>query len=112
MVSIQQVKRGIAAFIDNEIMPGIPNGAKKILIGTYISLALKNLDKGIGAPAIAFLGIAENGNVDIDTVIEQMKNNIPLEGMKVDLTVMGMNFGDIKFHKDDADRLKNYILNS
>lgn len=120
MVTIQQVRNGLAAYVDREIMPNLPVGTgKRLLVGTYLALAIKNIEKSILAangqinPLVSFLGVIdENHNVDIDSVLEELKKNIPDEGIKMDISAVGMKLGDITFHRADIDSLRNYIVNS
>lgn len=118
MVNIDQVKRGIAAYADTEIMSKIPGGGlKKIGIGTMLTLFINNLDKTLdssaGAPMLGMLGIKNaDGSVNIDAIAEAMKKNIDDSGAKINLAFWGIPIGDMTFHRSDVDALRTYILNA
>lgn len=111
MVTIDQVEKGIAEYLDKELMPILPEtGFQKILIGTGISLIIrKNKDK-IAAmqdnSVVKMTGIFdEEGNVDIDVLKEEVSKQMPKEGVKIDVPVIG----GLTFHKSDVEKLYGYI---
>lgn len=118
MVNAMQIKRGLANFVDNEVLNKIPGGTlKKTLIGTFTGMYLNNINKMFSnvstSPFVAALGIIdENGNVDIDTLMEEINKNVPEDGLKIDIDVLGFHLGDMRFHKRDLEQLKTYIVNS
>ena len=118
MVNIDQVKRGLANFVDSEILNKIPGGSlKKTLIGTAVGLYLSNFEKLIagisGNALIAGLGVIdEHGNIDIDRLAEEMKKNIPSEGIRIDLDIMGLHLGDMTLHASDVETLRMHIVNA
>ena len=117
MVNTNQIKRGIAAFVDNEIMPHIPGGGlKKVAAGTVVALFLDNLDKTLtsaDSPYIGLLGIKnEGGEFDVCKIGEKIKASMTDEGAHVDINVLGFNFGSMTFHRSDVDTLVRYITNA
>lgn len=118
MVNIGQIKRGLARFVDAEILPAIPAGTlKRTLIGAGVGLYLANLEKtlsGLSEHAlVAALGVVdEHGNVDIDKLAEELKKNMPSEGVKINLDIMGMHLGDMTLHQSDIECLRVHIVNS
>lgn len=111
MVTIAQIKQGVAAYFDSEVMPHLPSGGfEKVLAGTAVSLIIQRSGKIIESykdnKAVQMLGIMDaEANVDIDILAEELKKNIPTEGMKVDVPIIGK----MTFHKDDVDKLHEYI---
>lgn len=111
MVSINKIEQGVAAYLDSELMPKLPNsGFEKVLAGTALSLAIRRsgniLDSYKNNKAVQMLGIMDkDGNVDVDVLAEELKKNIPTEGVKVDVPIIGA----LTFHKDDVDKLHEYI---
>lgn len=114
MVTIDQVERGIAAYLDRELMPILPDtGFQKVLIGTGIGLALRKYKGQLAElkdhPVVKMLGVFDkNGNVDIDVVKEELGKQIPETGLKMELPMIG----GLTFHKADVDKLHSYIVNS
>lgn len=111
MVAISKIEQGIAAYLDSELMPKLPNtGIEKVLAGTAMSLVIsrsgKILDGYKNNKAVKMLGLMDaDGNVDVDVLAEELKKNIPAEGVKIDVPIIGT----MTFHKEDVDKLHEYI---
>lgn len=112
MVTIDQIEKGVGAYLDKEIMPQLDeNGFQKVIIGTALGLGIRRAKNQAASylahPAVKMLGIAdENGNIDLETVSDELKKNIKPEGFTVDVPMLGT----LRFRKEDVDSLKNYIL--
>lgn len=112
MVSINQIEKGVASFLDAELMPNLPqNGIQKVMAGTAMSLMIKrtgNMVKEFSNNSfIKMLGIMDQeGNVDIDTLKNELKNNISDSGVVVDIPMIGT----MTFRKSDVDNLYNHII--
>lgn len=111
MVTIAKVEQGVAAYLDSELMPKLPStGIEKVLAGTAMGLVIRRSGKileGLKSnKTVQMLGIMDaEGNVDVDLLKEELKKNIPQDGVKVDVPVIGT----LTFHKDDVDKLHEYI---
>lgn len=111
MVAIDKVEQGVAAYLDSELMPQLPkSGFEKVLAGTAISLVIRrsrNILEGYkNNKTIQMLKLMdENGNVDVDVLAEELKKNIPQEGVKVEVPLIGA----LTFRKEDVDKLYEYI---
>ena len=118
MVTIGQIKKGLASFVDAEILTKIPAGTlKRTLIGAGAGLYLANLEKTLSGASqsalVAGLGVAdEHGNVDIDRLAEELRRNMPPEGVKINLDVMGVHLGDMTLHQSDIDTLRHHITSA
>lgn len=114
MVTIDKIERGVATYLDNELMPQLPStGIEKVMAGTAIGLLIRRfgfiIESYKGSKTVQLLGIMdEEGNVDVDIVADELKKNIPPEGIKMELPVIG----NLKFHKDDITKLHEYIIES
>lgn len=118
MVTKEQIKGGIDAFINNEIIAKMqlsPNSIKRGLIVTGINLWIAhNVNTMLGASSgAASLGIVdENGHYDIDKLAYEFKKTIPSTGYRIDLKLSGFNLGEITIYGADLDQLVQYIASA
>lgn len=116
MATTAQIKRGLGNYIGYEILPKIPGGTfKKIAIGTALDLFLDNIDKAIESEdgmLASLLGIKDHDEIDIHKLSERLKANMPEEGIKVDLKVMGIHLGDMTLYRRDVDEIVRYIVSA
>ena len=111
MVSIESVERGLARYIDKEIMPAIKtDGIKGFAIGTAASLLVKrggNLLRAYAQnPVLQQMGlVTTDGAVDLDALREAARENIPTGGLQVDLP-LGIS---MRITTTDVDRLYETI---
>jgi hypothetical protein len=116
MVTKEQVARGLARFADVEILSKMSgNTFKRVAAGTVISLYIKNMEniisKLVKNPFVSALGIIdENENINIDYLSDELKRNMPQEGIRVDIDVLGMHIADMTLNSYDIDTLKQYIM--
>lgn len=112
MVSVNKIEQGVANYLDGELMPQLQgNGVEKVLVGTAASLFIRRFGAIIESykdnKLVQMLGIMdEKGNVDVDTLAEEVKKNIPKDGIKIDVPIVGT----LTFHKEDVDKLYDYIM--
>lgn len=112
MVSVNKIEQGVANYLDGELMPQLQgNGVEKVLVGTAASLFIRRSGAIIESykdnKLVQMLGIMdEKGNVDVDTLAEEVKKNIPKDGIKIDVPIVGT----LTFHKEDVDKLYDYIM--
>ena len=88
MVSVSQIERGAAAFVDRHMVPVMPK-AKGIAFGAFAPLVIKAKVKEY-APLVQSIGLMdEDGNVDLDAAYTAFKGKaqgqwpIELLGFKV-----------------------------
>ena len=118
MVNIGQIKRGLANFVDREILNKIPGGTlKKTAVGTmmwlYIYNAVRLLSTDSHNPFISALGIVDaDGNIDVNVLADALKQNVPESGRRIDIDVLGFHLGDMTLRPADVDLLRSYILNA
>lgn len=111
MVSIENVERGLAKYIDTEIMPRISrDGIKGVGIGIAASLLVKRggnvLREYAKNPLLQQLGlVTADGAVDLDALRDAAVENIPPQGLAVDLP-LGIT---IRMGADDVNSLYNAI---
>lgn len=111
MVSIDKIEQGLANYLDAELMPQFKgNSVEKVLVGTAASLAIRRSGAIIEGykdnKFVKMLGLMDDkGNVDMDILVDEVKKNIPKDGVKVEIPVIGT----LTFHKEDVDKLYDYI---
>ena len=111
MVSIEKIEQGVAAYLDGELMPKLPaNGVQRVIVGTAMSLLIKRsgaiLDSYKDNQLVKMLGIMDSeGNIDIDILAEELKKNMPKDGLRVDVPIIGA----LTFKENDVDKLYEYI---
>lgn len=108
MVSVAKLEKGIASFLDAEIMPKLPaDGIERVLTGTVASLMIKKSMKSLtDNKALKMLGVQDDkGDIDVDTLAEEFKKNIQKDGFRVDIPVIGC----MVFHESDVDTLLKHI---
>lgn len=112
MVTIEQIKAGVASYLDAELMPKFPeNGIQKVLAGTAIGLALHKSGDIIMSlkdhPYVKMLEIMDDKyNVDIDVLKTEFVKNIPESGFVLEVPM----FGTMKFNKSDIEKLYKHIM--
>lgn len=112
MVSVDCVEKGIASYLDSELITKLPqDGIQRVLVGTVASLMIKKsgnlVDSLKNNQLVQMLELMDdNNNVDIDTLRDELKNNIQECGVRIDIPVLGV----MTFHKQDIDTLYSHIM--
>lgn len=112
MVTVDKIEQGVANYLDAELMPQFQgNSVEKVIVGTVASLLIRRTGTIIEGykdnKLVKMLGIIDdNGAIDADILAEEVKKNIPKEGIKIDVPILGL----LTFHKDDVDKLYDYIM--
>jgi len=112
MATINQIETGAVKYIDAEIAPkipiNVPNGQlKKIAFLTGAAYAVRKWVRQYASyPLLTQLGaVDEEGNVDLDGVLEAVRETVPEKGFKVTVPILG----DLTFYLEDLERLAEYI---
>lgn len=117
MVSIDQIERGFARYIDNEVMPTINQGGfARVAIGAAAGVLVQRAGRMVEAytnnPALRALGLTDEAhNVDVDVLVTEIRKNVPDEGFKIHIPnpLTGSDIMAMIFKRDDVDRLYQYI---
>lgn len=110
MVTISQIQRGFALFVDNEVAAAFDGWQKAVIAGGAALLAANfpNIVKAYaGNPLVAALGIydASTGMVNIEAVHSAF---VPKMGAdKIPITIP--KIGTIKFGREEIETLMRYI---
>lgn len=108
MVTMEKVQRGLAAFIDRELIPSL-SGWDKVLVGGGAGLAVAKLPQMIAQyPIVSALGVydKENNQVDIDALYKAVTPYIGAEALPVKLPAVGIT---VKMGRQEIDTLYRYI---
>ena len=111
MVTQEQMIKGLSAYLDREMMPKIHMEPWKMFtIGTGAAVLVKRLAKATETlkdnKMLNALGVVDaDGNIDIDILAETAKTNIPPEGLRIPVPVLG----EIILHPSDIDILYQMI---
>lgn len=101
MESVDQVKRGIANFIDAEVVPVMPKW-KGIALAVGASLMIEGkTDELLNHPLVKMMGVVNGDKIDVDKLYSSFKTKAqgqwPIE------------IGEIKMNEGDFDKLYQYI---
>jgi hypothetical protein len=112
MVTIEQVEKGVASYLDTELMPKLAdNPLQKVLVRTAISLGIRksgNIIRGVSENQfVKMLEIFDDDcNIDIDILKEEVIKQIGPEGLSFEVPVVGK----MTFHKEDIEKLYKHIV--
>lgn len=114
MIPIEKAKRGIAAYLDAELMPQLPTkGWESVVVGSAIGIAIKKMEKLIDKfkdnPMLQSLEIiGQDGSVDIDALRDSFKEQIAKQGyMEINNVPIVKK---LTFRAEDVDKLYDYIM--
>lgn len=112
MVTIKQIEAGAVKYIDAELAPQIPvnvqNGQlKKVAILACAAYTIhKRVQEYASHPTLAQMGaMDEDGNVDLDGLLDSAKQAMPDTGVQIDVPILG----PLTFFQKDLDNLAEYI---
>ena len=114
MVSIERVEKGIANYMDTELMTKLPaNGWERVVIGAAIGIAVKRSERVVNAlrdNAIArALGVlTEDGSVDVDVLKDAAMEQVKKQGFA---EIGGIPIiKKITFRAEDVEKLYQCIM--
>lgn len=111
MVSIENVERGVARFLDEVFLPSFQkDGVKGYALGVAATLLVKRggtvLREYAKNPLLQQMGlVSADGSVDIDAIREALIANTPAAGVEIDLP-LGVR---IRLHTNDIEMLYKAI---
>lgn len=110
MVHKSKVLNGIAAYIDDEILPKMAGSWKAWVIGSAAGIAISRADSIFTAasniPAVKALGLIEGENIDIDTIYSELRRQAQKGTATIDLPVIG----PITFNLGDVESMYRHIM--
>jgi hypothetical protein len=107
MVEYDHIEKGLANYIDSNIMTQFPeNGWKRIVIAAAVGIGIK---KYIGVlkdnKMLHTIGLITSEGADIETYAEHLKKEIPSAGMVIELPLLG----ELIMHESDIDEVLKHI---
>lgn len=110
MVHKSKVLRGLANYVDAEIVSKMAGSWKAWVIGGAVGLAAARADALIGQlasnPMVAALGVIEGENIDVDAVYTELLKQAQKGSMTVEMPVVG----PITFGVADVESLYRHIM--
>lgn len=101
----EQVLNGLAKYAENEIISKMPT-AGKVIAGTAIALALKNVQLQSNQFARAIGAVDADGMIDVDTIAESLKASAERYGnIVINIPLMGT----VTLTAGDVDLMRRYI---
>ena len=110
MVTIDQIKRGAARYVDEEFTAKL-SGWQRWAVGAGAAMALENLEVSMSnlqkSPAVRAMGVLDEvGNVDLDRVYEAFKK----QAQKGPVTFQAPLLGAVTINEQDVDKIYTCIL--
>lgn len=108
--SIDQIKKGVAAYLDTEMIPLIDDGFKRVMVGAAVSIAISRYANLIPAlkenKFIASLDIIDEEDcVDVETLYQAVQGQMPNDGFTVNVPIVGT----MRFKPMDIEKLYKTI---
>ena len=110
MVTMDQIKRGAARYVDEEFTAKL-SGWQRWAVGAGAAMALENLDVSMSGlrenPAVRAMGVLDEvGNVNLDRVYEAFKK----QAQKGPVTFQAPLLGAVTINEQDVDKIYTCIL--
>lgn len=112
MVEVAKIEKGIARYLDAELVPKLPeNSWKQFGVGIVSGLVAKRggmvIEQYKAHPAAVAFGLVDpSGCIDVDILRELAKERVPEGGLAVDVPMIGK----LKIYRADIDTLYGYIV--
>lgn len=108
MIPMDKVQRGLAAFLDRELIPSL-TGWDKVLVGGTAGVAVAKLPKIVEQyPIISALDIYDrvNNQLDVDTLYQAVVPYMGAEALPARIPLLGIT---LKIGRPQVDALYHYI---
>lgn len=110
MVHKSKVLRGISAYVDNDLVPGLAGSWKAWALGAAAGLMLSKGDKLIDSlsknPVVNALGMIEGENIDVESVFAELRKQAQRGNATLDVPMIG----PITFGASDVESLYRHIM--
>lgn len=112
MVHRSQVIRGIAGYIDDEIVAKLSGGWRAWVVGSLAGIAANRADGLIAQysdhPLVNALGVVNGENIDVDVIVTELRKQAQRGSATVDMPLIG----PITFTAADVDSLHRHIMHA
>lgn len=109
MIHKSKVLRGVAAYIDDEIVSKMAGSWKAWAIGGLAAIAVNRGDALItqyaGHPIVTGLGLMDGEMIDVDVIINELRRQASRSTATIDVPLIG----PITFGPSDIDSLYRHI---
>lgn len=107
MTPIKQIEKGIANYIDNEVMAKFPHGTwQKVAISAAVAIAIRSyVGKLADNKALKDIGIVEGDSADIEAYAKEVKRNMPESGVSINIPMLG----EVILTAPDIDSILEYV---
>ena len=107
MVAFEHIEKGVANYIDSNIMNQFPEGGwKRIVIAAAVGIGIKKY-MGIlkDNSTLHTIGLVTPEGAEIEMYAESLKAEIPGSGMVIDIPLLG----ELVMHPADIDEVLKHI---
>lgn len=107
MIPISTIEKGIANYIDTEVMQKFPHGTwQKVTIGALVGIAVHKYAHILKENrALQTIGIVEGDKADIEAYAAHLKKYMPDTGVTIEVPMLG----EVILKANDIDDILVYI---
>lgn len=107
MIAYDYIEKGIASYIDSNIMNQFPEtGWKRIAIAAAVGIGIKKYINILKENEMLHtIGLISPDGAEIEMYAEHIKKEIPAAGMVIELPMLG----EIIMHESDIDEVLKHI---
>ena len=110
MITVEQAKRGLAAYLDAEMLPKLSVG-KQWAVGLAVAFELENLPNRIAQAAAnpmisGWQVISPNGSIDLDRLYNKLR---PIAEKSGEAEIPVPVIGPMRISAADIDQLYDYL---
>lgn len=105
MIAYEHIKKGLADYIDNNIMSNFPQtGWKRVAVGAAVSIGIdRYVDILKENTMLKTIELVKPEGAEIEMYAEHLKKDMPPTGMVIDLPLLG----ELTMHNSDIDDVIN-----
>ena len=110
MIHKSRIARGIAAYVDAELMPALAGSWKAWALGSAAGIMASKADRMIDVlaknPIIAAMGLIEGENVDVESIFAELRKQAQRGNATLEIPLIG----PIVFGVNDVESLYKHIM--
>lgn len=107
MTPITYIEKGIANYIDQEVLSKFPSGTwQKVAIGSVVALAIHKYANALtGNKFLRSIELVDDHGADIVAYAEHLKKTMPEAGVTIEIPMLG----EVILKASDVDDILGYI---